>query len=786
MTRFASNFSGNWIKLPIDGSLNDLAMDASGNGHMIVNSIDYVFIPPLDYIKADPKVLDFEVVQPGASRTLSLVLSNPALKEIRIDSIKSGDERFTVDKTSFVLDGFATDTVNVTFTQSITGAKADNLLTIIYNIPAGLIMEIPLKAFSLAPRLQTDEETVDLGSVPLNSTATKTVILKNTGANDLIFSNINVKYELFPGIPWATDFQLSGHNCSTLHYGETCQVEVSFSPHIEGEQFSYLNIYSNDPEMPAKQIMLTGRTAYASIMPGKTSMNFGYCEAGQSKKDTLIIKNEGGAVLAVSGVAITGANKELFSANNVCQNIQPGDSCIIVVTFAPVTGGDFQANLVINSNSLYSKTITIPLAGSSILRNLTLSDSRIVFGEIPVGHKAFFRLALTNTGSNDVSINEIRVTGTDRYEFSQGYASILCNVLQPGVTCTDTVYFIPLFEGEKNAILTVVSNDSYNPVQTVVLTGKAILNNNSISGEIWDETGLRGINKSHVSLIPMADVADTTLLLLDGSNNYRFGGLPAGRYTVLETPDPVEYPDELPTYYGEYILLNNALWIQALVDITGSDIRLIKKPPTGAGTGIISGTFLTGSSKGISVSEKSQDIKGNPLSGIYVYLKSASGGSLVSYDITGADGGFRFQGLEDGSYIFLADYRGKAMDPANPALVINSGRREIEILATAGAETITINDLATGIDLIADAAIRIYPVPASEKITIQIPDRLFSGKSIRLRIADLSGRYLYINEFHDLHDYNLTIDVSGIKDGLYIIEIGNKEKTLKTRFLIMR
>ncbi|HQG63280.1 MAG TPA: choice-of-anchor D domain-containing protein, partial [Bacteroidales bacterium] len=786
MTRFASNFSGNWIKLPIDGSLNDLAMDASGNGHMIVNSIDYVFIPPLDYIKADPKVLDFEVVQPGASRTLSLVLSNPALKEIRIDSIKSGDERFTVDKTSFVLDGFATDTVNVTFTQSITGAKADNLLTIIYNIPAGLIMEIPLKAFSLAPRLQTDEETVDLGSVPLNSTATKTVILKNTGANDLIFSNINVKYELFPGIPWATDFQLSGHNCSTLHYGETCQVEVSFSPHIEGEQFSYLNIYSNDPEMPAKQIMLTGRTAYASIMPGKTSMNFGYCEAGQSKKDTLIIKNEGGAVLAVSGVAITGANKELFSANNVCQNIQPGDSCIIVVTFAPVTGGDFQANLVINSNSLYSKTITIPLAGSSILRNLTLSDSRIVFGEIPVGHKAFFRLALTNTGSNDVSINEIRVTGTDRYEFSQGYASILCNVLQPGVTCTDTVYFIPLFEGEKNAILTVVSNDSYNPVQTVVLTGKAILNNNSISGEIWDETGLRGINKSHVSLIPMADVADTTLLLLDGSNNYRFGGLPAGRYTVLATPDPVEYPDELPTYYGDNILLNNALWIQALVDITGSDIRLIKKPPTGAGTGIISGTFLTGSSKGISVSEKSQDIEGNPLSGIYVYLKSASGGSLVSYDITGADGGFRFQGLEDGSYIFLADYRGKAMDPANPALVINSGRREIEILATAGAETITINDLATGIDLIADAAIRIYPVPASEKITIQIPDRLFSGKSIRLRIADLSGRYLYINEFHDLHDYNLTIDVSGIKDGLYIIEIGNKEKTLKTRFLIMR
>ena len=212
----------------------------------------------------------------------------------------------------------------------------------------------------------------------------------------------------------------------------------------------------------------------------------------------------------------------------------------------------------------------------------------------------------------------------------------------------------------------------------------------------------------------------------------------------------------------------------------------MKKPVSGAGSGVISGSLVTGSSKGISVTEKTGDIKGSPLPGVYVYLKSASDGRLMAFDITDVNGGFSFSGLEDGSYIFMADYRGRPMDPANPSLTISSGRKEIEILATAGIETITITDLTTGIYLSAEAAISIYPVPASERITIQIPEGIFSGNSIRLRIADPSGRHLYINEFSDFHGNNLTIDISGMKEGLYIIELGAGEVTIKSRFIIIR
>jgi hypothetical protein len=372
------------------------------------------------------------------------------------------------------------------------------------------------------------------------------------------------------------------------------------------------------------------------------------------------------------------------------------------------------------------------------------------------------------------------------YEFAHNYNSSLCSVLQPGAVCTDTVWFIPLYAGVKSATLVISSNDSHKPDQTVVLTGTAVIDDNSIAGRIWDETGTININKSQVILIPQSEISDTTMVNLNGSNSYLFRGLPTGKFTVLAIPDPVEYPEELPTYYGDNILLNNALWLQASGSVEGKDIRLIKKPATGTGTGTINGSLVTGSSKGISVSEKTDVTKGNFLPGVYVYLKGASDGRLKAYCITDYNGRFSFPGLEDGSYIFLADYRGKPMDPANPALTINSSRKEIEILATAGTETITMTDLPTGVELTAGAAFRIFPVPASEKITVQIPEGLFSGESIHLRIADLSGKYLYINEYNNFHSFILTIDVSGMKDGLYLIELGNKEKSLKNKFIILR
>jgi hypothetical protein len=373
------------------------------------------------------------------------------------------------------------------------------------------------------------------------------------------------------------------------------------------------------------------------------------------------------------------------------------------------------------------------------------------------------------------------------YEFAHNYNSSLCSILQPGAVCTDTVWFIPLYSGVKSATLVISSNDSHKPDQTVVLTGTAVTDDNSIAGKIWDETGIVSINKSQVVLIPQSDITDTTAVNLNGPNSYVFQRLPAGKFTILAIPDPVAYPDELPTYYGDNILLNNALWLQASGVLEGKDIRLIKKPATGTGTGVINGHLVSGSSKkGISVTEKTDDTKGNPLPGIYVYLKRASDGRLIAYCKTDYNGWFSFPGLEDGSYIFVADYRGKPMDPVNPPLTINSSRKEIEILATAGIETITITDLPTGIDLTAGAAIRIFPVPASEKITVQIPEGLFSGESILLRITDLSGKYQYINELNDFHSYILTIDVSGMKDGLYIIEIGNKGKSLRNKFLIIR
>jgi len=785
-TRYASDFMGHWIKLPVDGSLCDFGMDGAGNGHMILDNISYVMIPPLDYINTDPDVLDFGAVQPGSQRTLSLVLLNPAMKELSIDSVKINDERFSFNKTSFVLKGFSSDTLEVTFKQNSTGEKAEDLITIVYNSPTGLIMDVPVRAASLTPHLQADQESVDFGSVPLNTIVKKKVTLKNTGATDLVFSNIDVKYEIFPGIPWPTDFQLSGHDCTTLHYGETCEVELSFQPQTEGDQLSYLNIYSNDPESPVKKIMITGSTTYPVIMPDRDIMNFSYVEPGHTRKDTLRIKNNGEAVLNFYGMIVTGTNKELFSIAANCTSLQPGDSCIVEVTFAPVTAGDFQAILFINSNSFVNNPLNVSLRGSSILRSLTPSDTHIVFGNLPVGNKAAFRLILSNNGTNSVSITGIRTGGADMYEFAHNYNSSLCNVIQPGAACTDTVWFIPLYEGAKTATLVICSNDSYKPEQTVMLSGTAILNDNSIAGRIWDETGLVSIAKSQVVLIPQSDISDTTLVKLIGTNSYLFSELPQEKFTVLAIPDPADYSEELPTYYGDNILLNNALWIQASGYLEGKDIKLIKKPPAGSGSGIISGDLITGSGKGLTVTENKGDIKGDPLPGVYVYLKGSDDGKLKAYNITGSGGQFVFTGLENGSYYFLADYMGKAMDPANDPLEISDSRKEIEIVAIAGSDRITVKDLTTGINDAGNNVIKVYPVPSRDYITVVIPQGMFPGKTVRIRIMDFSGKVIYIDNEYDLSGNPAIIDVKSFREGLYLLELSGQGISQRIKLVKLR
>ncbi len=885
--RFSTNVAGPWIRQIVKDGISpwdiDLAMDQDGFGHMAVMGEGYVLIPPLVYFEIDPKVLDFGAVETDSAKTLVLKLHNPSAREFTIDSVLIDDPRFTFSKTSFSLGRYGNDSVKVTFTQTESSA-VNTFLKIWYNGVSGLLADIPVKVRAWQPELTAEPSEVDFGAVPLYVTNYKTVILKNTGSADLNISKVTVN-EFMPGFPINANFYLDGHNCTILAPGQTCEVQLSFRPAKIGAQFSYLTVYCNDPESAPYgiKINLKGKTPVAQIYTEKSNIDFGFCTNGQTLTDTLILFNTGEALLNISGITFTGADAAQFSIVETCTTITPGDSCKLYIRFSPTREGDFHSTLSIISNSQYSGSLNLEVAGTSYIRELSLSTKLIDFGNLSVGKQSSYLLELRNNGSTDLTIGDlIPISGVNNLEFKHARDYDICHLLAPGARCIDTIWFAPLFEGAKLGTLIITSNDTDEPEQTIVLSGQAgtivpldlviradpeigeeplgvqfsshisggqppytfkwdfddmkssseqspyheftgfgvyesllkvtdlsgksvsavikiavsgegipavvisaqpktgeiplsvqfnsqvsggdlpvsflwefrdgstsnlqnpvhsflttgsfmvritvtdndgdinrdsllitAIGNNSLAGRLWDEAGTGQINKSGAVLYPQANINETTIQLIDGTNNYLFQGLPNSTYTVQAIPDTIAYPGELPTYYGDKIAMYEASWIAASGHVEGKDIRLIKKPPVGTGTGTISGDFVSGARKGLTVTEKPDEVKGSPVAGSYVYLKNSADGKLAAFDITSAAGSFSFTGLGNGSYYFVADYLGKPMDAANTPLVISDSRKEIEILATAGFDKITVLDITTGIEDAVINGIKVFPVPAA-------------------------------------------------------------------------
>jgi beta propeller repeat protein len=955
--RYATNVAGPWIKQIVDENIGaiytDMGRDQDKYTHIVYSgaygSVYYALLPQIEYFEIDPDTLDLGLLETSSEKSLFLKLKNPLPKDIRIDSLIINDKRISFDKTSFILSRFAKDSVKLTFNQTA-DPWTDTYLRIWYNVPSGLFMDIPVIAKNRQPELTIDQEPIYFGAIPSGTTLIKTVKLSNTGYTDLIISSIVVQGYVILGQARPTDFSLVGHNCSTLHPGETCNIEIRFQAGSTNYQSSFLKITSNDPSTPYKQITVYGEIAYPQI--SYHGGDLGFCLPGQSVTKSISIENIGHQNLNIMGATLSGSDADQFSLSNPCTVIAPGDSCKMQVTLTPNRVGDFQAILTVTSNSRYNNLQNIPLTGTSSVKTLELSVNNFDFGSIHVGEQAEVLLELRNKGSVDLNVTNIKISGNDQYEFIQDH---ICSTIVAGAKCIDTIRFVPVFEGDKTASLAVTSNDSYNPVQTVTLeghageilplqasisaepvTGQEPLNvrfdavvsggqppytylwefddlkssivaspvhtfsgpgiykvvlkltdinnqpvsstvevavseagipvvlasanpvsgeipllvqfnsvvtggdpplvflwefrdgttsnlqnpvhsyltpgsytarititdndgdnsrdsilikaiwNNSLAGQIWDETGVNPILKSDAVLYPESNINDTTLLKLNGVNSYLFPGLPAAKYTVHAIPDPVAYPEDLPTYLGDNIMMYNAIWVQVSGHITGKNIKLIKKPPVTSGSGIISGNIISGSGKGLTITEKTGAVKGDPLSKVYVYLQSSTDSKLKAYDISGTDGSFSFEGLENGSYYFLADYKGKPMDATNTPLVISDTRKDIEILATVGPDKITVKDLTTDINDAILNKLKVYPVPAGDHLTLEIPEGLFSGTKIRLRILDLSGKYVFIDENVELKGSPVILDINLLKGGIYLLEAADKNISRKVKIVKMR
>lgn len=297
--------------------------------------------------------------------------------------------------------------------------------------------------------------------------AEKTVTLRNTGNADMKAIRVLIAGE------HKSDFnQADTGTCErTLAAGESCQINVTFTPRAEGERFATLTVSINADSNPDEiELKGTGIVLLPAVKLSPNSLDFKNQEVKvTSAEKTITLNNTGKAELSNLRTRISGDNRSDFTQidTSTCGNtLAAGESCQLNLTFTPRTEGERSATLTITSNA-ESSPDEIPLKGVGEIYQpaVKLSPNPLDFGSEGIRETSAEKtITLKNTGKAELSNLRARISGEHKTDFAQADTTSTCgDTLAVGESCQINLTFTPRTTGERSATLIVTSNAQTSP-----------------------------------------------------------------------------------------------------------------------------------------------------------------------------------------------------------------------------------------------------------------------------------------------------------------------------------
>ena len=205
----------------------------------------------------------------------------------------------------------------------------------------------------------------------------------------------------------------------------------------------------------AKSVMANFGVTSSTITISPASLTFSNQPQGtHSTSQTVTVFNTGSATL--SGISAASSSGEFLVSTVTCLgNINPGQSCTLIVDFAPAATGLRTGYFTITSNAANSPTVNLSGTGSSPLASsIGLPSNPLVFlNQVQGTTSASQALTLTNTGTASLSVSNLVP--------SSGY-SVSGNTcgsnIAIGGSCTIFLTFTPSTTGAQTGTLNIYSN----------------------------------------------------------------------------------------------------------------------------------------------------------------------------------------------------------------------------------------------------------------------------------------------------------------------------------------
>lgn len=296
------------------------------------------------------------------------------------------------------------------------------------------------------PHAALSAYTLDFGVQTLGATRALSVTLTNTGLGDLHLRAIG-------GLRGS--FGVSG-TCAAptvLAPGASCVASVTFSPSVFGVQQAGMTFL--DDAADAQTVTLVGVGTAAILDSDVTRLDFGVVFLGSAATRTATLTNRGDSPLLVSGISLGG---DAASEADTCRSaaVAPGGSCAVTVRFAPTAASTLVTTLRIDSNAVRGP-LMLPISGSGAAPVVALHAEPLTFGGQPIGAYTERPLVVTNTGTDDLIMSDVRVANSSD-AFTVTAENCLRQPLRPAASCTITVRFKPKRVSDERATLIVYGN----------------------------------------------------------------------------------------------------------------------------------------------------------------------------------------------------------------------------------------------------------------------------------------------------------------------------------------
>lgn len=267
-----------------------------------------------------------------------------------------------------------------------------------------------------------------------------------------------------------SDFGIAGGTCEpgqNIPVGGSCTVLLAFTPSAAGTRSAQLNVVHNGSAgvstLPLTGIG-TGESPVIALSP--PALSFSQTVGSVSSDLRVLIGNTGTGPLRLGALALSGeqAGEFTLTPNASCgpdTTLAGGESCGVMVRFAPAAAGTRRATLTIAHNALGGSS-TIALTGfgnSTPMPGLLLDAARIDLGEQVAATRSTERvLNLVNNGQADLQFTRLAVSGTRAGEFALGGSCALGVPVSAQGSCTIAVSVAPADLGARAATLEIDSN----------------------------------------------------------------------------------------------------------------------------------------------------------------------------------------------------------------------------------------------------------------------------------------------------------------------------------------